>query len=276
MALRILLPAEFQDVHRQAVLAWVRRGHEFNHEEWQVAIRAFDLLKEASVVTRQGILPFPVVYHRYVDEPHADSFIQALLDAPGVESVGVQAWADVARRISIELRQAGLVPPHQPATRLLVAYCLYWWYAFAYGYILEVQVLHDLAQSGIQFTAHDLTNRQGRVSPWDLEVVGFRGDIKRSLFFLQTVRGQHLPHAFYIVRLTQKSRSRTLVVMMRQAMWDVIDGETILTAVNDLANVLPDTARVRVADVEVVVADYTLWKRLVLRHQSEHVEGTHV
>ena len=276
MVLRILLPAEFQDVHRQAVLAWVRRGHEFNHEEWQVAIRAFDLLKEASVVTRQGILPFPVVYHRHVDEPYADSFIQTLLDTPEIESVGVQTWAEVASKIFIELRQAGLVPPHQPATRLLVAYCLYWWYAFAYGYIFEVQVLRDLAQSGIQFTAHDLTSRQERVSPWDLEVLGFRGDVKRSLFFLQTVRGQHLPHAFYILRLTQKNRSRTLVVMMRQAMWDVIDGETILTTVNDLVSVLPDTARVRVADVEVVVADYTLWKRLVLQHQSEHVEGTHV
>jgi len=63
---------------------------------------------------------------------------------------------------------------------------------------------------------------------------------------------------------------------MRQAMWDIIDGETVLTTVNDLVNVLPDVARVRVADVEAVVADYALWKRLVLQHQSEHGEGTHV
>jgi hypothetical protein len=48
MTFRILLPAEFQDIHRRAALAWVRRGHEFSREEWQVAIRAFDLLKEAA------------------------------------------------------------------------------------------------------------------------------------------------------------------------------------------------------------------------------------
>jgi len=54
MTLRVLLPSEFQDVHRRAVLAWVRRGHEFNSEEWQVALRAFDLLREAAIVTRRG------------------------------------------------------------------------------------------------------------------------------------------------------------------------------------------------------------------------------
>ena len=121
-----------------------------------------------------------------------------------------------------------------------------------------------------------MTVRQERTSSWDLEVLGFRGDIKRSLFFLQTVRGRHLPHAFYIVRLTQSDRSRTLVVMMHQAMWDAIDGETVLAALSDLADVLPDTARIRVAGVEIVVADYVLWKRLVLQRRSDQMEANHV
>jgi hypothetical protein len=269
MTFRILLPAEFQDIHRRATLAWVRRGHEFSREEWQVAIRAFDLLKEAAVVTQQDILPFPAVYYRYVDKPHADAFIQTLLNADEIESSGVQAWAEVARGIPQQLRLVGLAPTHQPPTRLLIAYCLYWWYAFAYGYIFEAEVLRDLAESGVQFTSHELTSRQGRMSPWDLEVLGFRGDIKRSLFFLHTLRGRRLPYTFYIVSLTQVHRSRKLVVMMHQAMWDVIDGETILTTLSNLVNVLPDAARVRVSGVEAIVADYALWKRLVLQCQSD-------
>ena len=276
MAVRILLPSEIQDVHRRAVLAWVRRGHEFSYEEWQVALRAFDLLKEAAVVTQHGILPFPAVYHRHVDEPYAKTLIQTLLDATQVEPVGIRAWAEVAKRIPTELRRAGLENPHQPATRLLVAHCLYWWYAFAYGYIFEVQVLRDLDQGGIQFTAHNLTVRQERMSFWDLEVLGFRGDIKRSLSFLQTVRGRHLPHAFYIVRLTRPGRSRMLVVMMHQTMWDTIDGQTVLTALSDLADVLPDTARIRVAGVEIIVSDYALCKHLVLQRQSHETEANHV
>jgi len=269
MFLRILLPAEFQDIHRRAALAWVRRGREFNRDEWRIAFRAFDLLKEAAAVTLRGILPFPAIYHRHVDEPYANGFIQTLLGADEIELAGIQAWAKVARNISPELHEAGLSPPHRPAARLLVAYCLYWWYAFAYGYIFEVEILRDLSQSGIQFTAHDLTKRRERMSPWDLEVLGFRGDIKRSLSFLQTPRGRRLPYAFYVVRLTRAGRSQALVVMMRQAMWDTIDGETVLATLGNLANVLPDTACLYISDVKIIVADYETWKRLVHQRQSE-------
>lgn len=269
MSIRILLPAEFQDVHRRAALDWMRRGPQFSLTEWQVAIRAFDLLKEATVVTSNGVLPFPVIYYRYVELPYAETFIQTLLDADHVESEGVQAWASVAQRITLILQQAGLTFSDQPATRLLTAYCLYWWYAFAYGYMFEAEILRDLAQSGIEFTAHDLTQRQARLSAWDLEVLGFRGDIKRSLAFLQTLRGQHLPYTFYIVRLTEAGRSRMLVVMMRQAMWNVIDGDTVLAALGHLTEVLPAAARVEWAGIEVVVVDYTLWKQKVLRRQSD-------
>jgi len=265
---RVLLPAEFHDVHRRAALAWVRRGYEFNLEEWRVAIRAFDLLKEAAVVTADGILPFPAVYYRYIESRYVETFIQTLLDAANIEAAGVQTWASIAQNIMPELQRAGLISPKQPSTRLLTAYCLYWWYAFAYGYIFEVEILRDLEQSGIQFTAHDLTQRQARLSAWDLEVLGFRGDIKRSLAFLQTARGQHLPFAFYIVRLTQTNRSRTLVVMMRQAMWDEIDGDTLLTILSRLPEVLPKTARITWADVEIIIADYTFWKQRVLKCQS--------
>jgi len=44
MTFRILLPAEFQDIHRQAALEWVARGHRFSQREWRTALRAFDLL----------------------------------------------------------------------------------------------------------------------------------------------------------------------------------------------------------------------------------------
>jgi hypothetical protein len=268
MTVRVLLPAEFQDVHRRAALAWVRRGHQFSLEEWRVAIQAFDLLKEAAIVAPDGILPFPMVYYRYIESQYAVTFIQTLLDAADIETEGMQAWASVAQRIMPELQKSGLTSPKQPATRLLTAYCLYWWYAFAYGYMFEVEILRDLEQSGIQFTAHDLTQRQARLSAWDLEVLGFRGDIKRSLAFLQTARGRHLPLTFYIVRLTKADRSQTLVVMMRQAMWDEIDGDTTLTILSRLPDVLPKAARLIWKDIEIMVADYALWKQRVLKHQS--------
>ncbi|MFZ1598436.1 MAG: hypothetical protein WAW26_21530, partial [Anaerolineae bacterium] len=71
MTFRILLPAEFQDIHRQAALEWVARGHRFNQREWRTAIRAFDLLKEAAAITSQGIMPFSALYFQHIEEPYA-------------------------------------------------------------------------------------------------------------------------------------------------------------------------------------------------------------
>jgi len=269
MTFRILLPAEFQDIHRQAVLEWVARGHRFNQSEWRTALRAFDLLKEAAVVTAAGVLPFSAVYFRYIEEPHADRLIRSLLSAEDVTQTGIAGWAEVAGRIPGVLHEVGLLTQQQPAARLLVAYCLYWWYAFAYGYMFEIEVLRDLEQSGVGFSAHNLVNREDRLSRHDLEVLGFQGDIKRSLAFLQTVRGRRLPLSFYIVRLTLAGRRRTLVVMMRQPMWDTIDGDTILTTLEGLAEVLPAAARIRISGAEAIVADYELWKRLVRRRQRQ-------
>ncbi len=269
MTFRVLLPAEFQDVHRRAALAWVCRGHEFGSAEWQVAIRAFDLLKEAAIVTARGVLPFPAIYYRYIERPYADAFMQTLLHAKDIEAEGTRAWAAVAQTIIPGLQQNGLARAEQPATRLLSAYCLYWWYAFAYGYMFEVEILRDLAQSGIQFDAHELTQRRARLSAWDLEVLGFRGDIKRSLAFLQTLRGQHLPLTFYIVRLTEAGRARTLVVMMRQEMWRVIDGDTVMAALGHLTEVLPAAAHVSYENISVIVVDYALWKQKVLKIQTD-------
>jgi len=186
-----------------------------------------------------------------------------------VTQAGVADWAEVAGRIPGILHEAGLLPAEQPAARLLVAYCLYWWYAFAYGYMFEIEVRRDLEQSGVEFLAHSLVSREERLSRHDLEVSGFRGDIKRSLAFLQTARGRHLPLSFYIVRLTQAGNERTLVVMMRQPMWNAIDGDTILTTIEALAEVLPTAARIRIGDAEVIVTDYELWKRLVRRRQAK-------
>lgn len=267
MTFRILLPAEFQDIHRRTALAWVVRGHRFNQQEWQVTLRAFDLLREAAIVTAQGVLPFSAIYFRYVEEPHADRLIRSLLDAGDVTRIGIEGWAEVAGRIPSILHAAGLLPSQQPAARLLVAYCLYWWYAFAYGYMFEIEVRRDLGQSGVEFSAHALTNRTERLSRNDLEVLGFQGDIKRSVAFLQTVRGRRFPLSFYIVRLSLAGRERTLVVMMHQPMWDEIDGDTILTSLEGLAEVLPAAARIRISGTEAIVADYELWKRLVRRRQ---------
>lgn len=266
--LKILLPSDFLEEHRQIVLEYIRRGHEFKREDWRLAIVAFDLLKDAAVLAPTGLLPFPVVYRQQVEDRYADAFIQQLYEARQIEKASTALWANVAGRIASDLAQTGLHRRDVPATRLLVAYCLYWWRSFTLGYALEIEIQRDLAKSGIQFEAHDLRRRQERLSPYDLAVLGFKGDIKTSLYFLQAARSRLLAHDFYITKVHTRTRISTLVVFMQAAMWETIDGETLLVLLSEIADTLPQAMRIIHQGVELTVIDYEIWKEKVQRYQT--------
>jgi hypothetical protein len=221
------------------------------------------------VLTDQGLLPLPVIYRQHVEEPCADEFIEALYRAERVEAMGVSRWAAVARAIAPRLTQAGLFRPDVPATRLIVAYCLYWWRAFTLGYALEIEILRDLEASGVQFRAHDLRRREERLSPYDLSVLDFRGDIKTSTYFLHAARTQVLPHDFYITRIRGKQGTKTLVVFVQADMWHTINGETLLVLLEQLADTLPQAARIAHQGSELTVIDYGVWKTKVKQRQAQ-------
>ena len=273
MALQILLPADFREEHRRIVLAYLLRGHEFNRDEWRQAIIAFDLLKNAVVMAPAGMMPFPLIYRQHVEDPYANSFIKQLYAAKSVESAGTKLWADVAGQIVSDLTQAGLYRPNASATRLLLAYCLYWWRSFTLGYALEVEIQRDLRQSGIQFEAHDLLKREERLSPYDIAVLDFKGDIKTSLYFLQAARSQTLAHDFYITKVSGSRGTRIMVVFMQQGMWDVIDGETLLVLLEAITDTLPQAARIVHEGLELTVIDYEIWKEKVRRQQEKESQN---
>ncbi|MBN1815561.1 MAG: hypothetical protein JXA14_27255 [Anaerolineae bacterium] len=266
---QVLLPAEFQEEHRRIALEFVLHGHEFGIVEWRKAIIAFDLLKNAAVLTERGFLPFPVIYRQHIEEAYADEFIDALYQTEHVTVAGVRRWATVARSIEPTLTQAGLFRSDVPATRLIVAYCLYWWRAFTLGYALEIEIQRDLEASGVHFQAHDLRRRAERLSPYDLQILGFRGDIKTSVYFLQAARTRALPHDFYVTRIRGQKRARTLVVFLQDEMWQAIDGETLLVLLEQVAGTMPHAARIVQSGVELTVIDYETWKEKVKRRQKQ-------
>jgi len=108
--LQVLLPAEFRDDHWRLVLAWLHRGHEFNQTSWTQALDAFDLLKNAALLTSTGLIPFPVVYRQQVDDRYADAFIARLyaIEPAALARESVMAWSEVARRLEADLLAAGL------------------------------------------------------------------------------------------------------------------------------------------------------------------------
>jgi hypothetical protein len=268
--LHILLPSDFREADRQIVLAYLTRGHNFGRDEWRQAIIAFDRLKHAVVVTSNKMLPFPLIYRQHIEEPYANRFIQSLYQAASIEQSGTKLWATIASQIAGDLTQAHLFQPGLPATRLLLAYCLYWWRSFTLGYALEIEIQRDLQESAIEFEAHDLLQREERLSPYDILVSGFKGDIKTSVYFLQAVRSQNLAHDFYITKIAGPEKARIMVVFMQQDMWHSINGETLLLLLEEVAQTLPQAVRIKHEGLELTVIDYEFWKEKIRGYQKRH------
>ena len=259
----IQLPANLTATHRAAVLRFVQ-GKPMNQAQHIAQLEAFDLLHQALA----GEDTFPDFYERIVEESFAHSFICALIEATDPKRSAVALRRQVNQQIPTLLRSAGCDNLYNPPQFYLLAYCLYWWYAFTVGYTFEVIVLRDLAVSGVTYQAHDLSDRQARRSPFDLVILGFFGDIKTSTYFLHAVRSRGLPADFYITRMYVKpNRARMLVVFLKRPAWDAIDGETQVTTLAALSNILPTVAEIRHGRQSLIVVEYEEWKARVLARQ---------
>jgi hypothetical protein len=241
-------------------------GRLYGREAWARAFEAFDLLDQAVLVTAGGRYTFRAFYQRIVDRQMADAYLGELLALRDVEQESPALWARFARQIVSEFTQREWRRSNVPQARLLLSYLLYWWGAFARGYAFEVEVFRDLRNSGVQFQAHNLLDRQQRYSPSDLTVSGMAGDIKTSVYFVQAAAP--LVHDFYIVRLFAQGHTRTLVVLLKSAAWDIIDGDTVPGHLDTIVDQLPDPVRIRHCGQELVVVDYDEWKRRILHLQG--------
>jgi len=238
-------------------------------QNWPGIVRTFNRLRKAIVVIPgRGRRTFASLYTHLIDNHLTDPFITALYNLDDLEQGGVPLWAAGARQVKPLLERAGLYAANDPPTRLLLAYCLYWWHATAKGYTFEMEIFRDLRQSDVSFTPHDVRLRSERFTPYDLIVSGFRGDVKTSTYFISLV-DKVLRSDFYITRLwLSEAHSQTLVVFLKTLMWDEIDGETLLVAWRELESYLPQPARIVHRGGELVVSDYGAWKEKVLAYQS--------
>jgi hypothetical protein len=264
----IILPPGFTETEQAMALRYLE-DVAGPGQDWPGLVRTFNRLREAIfVIPGKGRRTFASLYTHLIDSRLTDPFITALYNLDDLEQGSVDLWAAGARRIRPLLEAVGLYAADAPPTRLLLAYCLYWWHATAKGYTFEVEIFRDLRQSGVSFTAHDMRLRSERFTPYDLIVLGFRGDVKTSTYFL-TLTGRALRNDFYITRLwLSKARSRTLVVFLKTPMWDEINGETLLVAWRELESCLPQPARIAHRDGELIASDYEVWKEKIRAYKA--------
>lgn len=217
---------------------------------------------------------FAAFHKKYIEDIYADNFLDQLLNSADPEKAGAQNLRDTWQRILRNLQQRGLQLAGDVGQQCLFAFCLYWWQSFGKGYIREVAVFRDLERSGVQFDAHDLRRREKRFSPQDLFVLGFRGDIKTSTYFLHVARGFPLANDFYLVRIYDAPRQIWLdIAMIKPAMWQVLDGDTFLCEMDQITQLLPTPLRVTARNEALIVITYEDWKQRVLRVQANKGEN---
>lgn len=264
----MILPETFGNQHQRVILAYLRQGQQgVTAAERPRLLEGFDLLHHGYLFVGNKRYSFRMLYTLHVDEPFAASFMTQLLQMKEVAWQQEALRATYARQIVGRLRAEGLIVQGTGAN-LLLAYCLYFWESFATGYAFEVEILRDLTQSGISYQAHDLRNRQSRLSAYDLRVLGLYGDIKTSLYFLHTQRGRGLPHDFYITRIYEGERQRTLVVMLQLDAWAQIDGDTVAALLREVTQLFPTPVQIEIEGKQLVITEYAVWKAKVLRRQQ--------
>ncbi|MGH9842217.1 MAG: hypothetical protein ACREEM_25985 [Blastocatellia bacterium] len=267
--MEIHLNPRLTQAHQAAILKYSRNPRALQKDEWVTALAAFDLLSACRVVREGKSQTFAQFYEEFVDRSYATAFLSDLLAMNDAEGEGMRRAEEIKTQLLADLRASGLLEPLTAEQRLLMAYCIYWWVAFAKGYITEVAIFQDLTRSGIVFQAHDLSQFSERFSPDDLTVSGMRGDIKSSTYFLHSARHFPLKHDFYIAALYDPQlRQQRRVVIMQPDAWDKIDGDPLVAELEQAVALLPQPVKVLVKGQGLVVVEYNLWKEKILALQQ--------
>jgi hypothetical protein len=268
----VRLPPELTLAHREAIQRYLRSEERMTGDDWNLLIQAMDLLRQAQVISNEGSKSFAAIYDEGVDGVYSDRLIESLISLADPEHEYEATRAATARQILADLRSLGVWRIDVPATQFLVAFCLYWWQMFVRGYAFEIAIQRDLAYNGIAHVAHDLRRRQDRLAGYDLEIMGFRGDIKTSTYFVLARRSQTLAHDFYITRMYHAAaRHWHRVVWLKPAFWGLLDGEPTPTAYDAIWQTLPGVAMITLRSREFIVVLYDEWKRRLKARQAKEI-----
>ncbi|MGH9832365.1 MAG: hypothetical protein ACREBD_33775, partial [Blastocatellia bacterium] len=237
--------SQLHQEHQRVLLRYLRDERTLSHQDWVTLSEAVDVLSESRVVVDGEGQTFRRFYDERIDAHFADSFLVQLGSLTDVEEEGRRAQAIVAQEIVQLLDKAEGFSRDDNFSRLLLIYCLYWWAAFARGYIFEVVIFRDLTASGLQFSAHNLARRDERFSSYDLFLLDLRGDIKYTTYFLTADRLSLFNSDFFITRW-YPGRGWLRVAILRETAWDIFslppcDDQRQIVTLDEVALTLPIT-----------------------------------
>jgi hypothetical protein len=210
----IQIAGDLTPEHDAALSAYLRGVERLSRERWHRLREAIDLLAQSAVTFQGCNYTFAQFYEMFIDRLFAESFLRTLVAIEDVPQDASRLQAATAQQIVKWIQQQDFYQKGQIESRLLLTFCLYWWSAFAVGYAFEVEIFRDLRAEGIEFFAHDITNRNERLSHFDLTVLGLRGDVKYSTWFLTVENARLEGLDFFITRLYDETVARWLRVVL--------------------------------------------------------------
>jgi hypothetical protein len=271
--MEIRLTTALADEHRALVLRYLGGAERFSSAEWVTLLEAFTRLGDSTARLHTEALSFQAFYDRIVEQGYGDRFVTELVVEADVSAFGPALQARYVRQIYQQLRGEHFRLGGTAETECLLAYCLYWWASFARGIIFEVETFRDLETAGIRFVAHNLRVRQERFSPCDLTLLGLKGDVKNTTYFLYVARSFPLTSDFYITRIYDPTAGRYVpIVMTAREAWEHIDGDTVPGDLTHVPQLLPQVVGVVFLGYDLIVVEYQLWKQKILQRQQD---GTH-
>ena len=270
--MNIILPPSFTEVHQSVIIRYLTNYQTLSSEEWLVALEGFDILGEAIVIVEGNRTKLKELYTQFIDRQYADGFLENLFPSVQPERDGMQLKVSIAKQIFKDLSSLGFYDNKNLNSQFVLAYCFYWWDAFAKGYIFEAMIFKDLEDFGIEFIPHDFRDREQRFSRSDLILSGFRGDIKTSSYFLHSPRTNILTNDFYITRLFAPDKRQWIeVVLMQEKLFVVINGNTIECELKKCYQVLPSPARVKLFQCDLIALPYQEWKQRIKMQQERGI-----
>jgi hypothetical protein len=263
---RIEIHSQLTSQHEHVLLGYLHSTRNLPPAQWLILFEAVEHLGLSTLVIDATAYTFRQFYNQFIDAQFADTFIGQLVQLTELKEATV-LQASIARQIVAFLQGLSGFSLQQKACRLFMVYCLYWWGAFARGYIFEQEIFEDLAESGIEYVPHDITDRQGRFSPYDLVIAGLRGDVKYTTYFLAQDGLPGFRADFFITRAYDTlKREWRKVVAIRHEVWQNFNGETTPSSREGFVSILPQAASITVQNEQLIVVEYDDWKNRIRRH----------
>jgi len=265
----IFLNPQLLAMHQRVLWQYFQDEERLTYSSWATLSEAIDLLSNSVIFLDNKRQTFRQFYNQHIDRRFADAFLNQLIILDRLEHEAHHLRASISQKIIRFLEQINGFTSDDERCRMLTIYCIYWWTAFARGYIFELMVFRDMEVSGIEFTGHDISNRAERFSPYDFIVLSLRADVKHSTYFLSFEQLTEMISDLFITRWYLGRRRWLWVVILREYAWEIINGDAISSSLDDVRFILPNATEIHIDNIKLIVVEYNQWKQKVLHIQHK-------